>query len=317
VRTRAIADPLIGDAIDSLGYDTLVRDACRILLALKDKNVAACKAIASSALKGRCETYAAVIAKDPNLCPLSGEGARLATRDPTCLARANRDERLCAATLPSDRSRCRALVLGRTSECGQNPSCVREVDRNRSLIEKPENRPPIASRLHVEIAPDTPKGEERRSFDLDEVAAAGAALRVVGDKVRLSVGTPKNVSWPPSPNGPLASPRVFVELSLPSRSAEASARGASRKKTASGSGVALGATDLRLDLLVPKIGLLSALTGAESKVEVRQLSTVVGEPIRFVLTVPLRDATNMFTVMLDVDTFVRERSGPVEPAGAP
>src|ERR1044071_6588769 len=31
VRARAMADPLLGDAIEALGYDTLMRDACRIL----------------------------------------------------------------------------------------------------------------------------------------------------------------------------------------------------------------------------------------------------------------------------------------------
>src|SRR5262249_3239300 len=55
VRARATVDPLLGDAIEALGYDTLTRDACRILQALKAKNTEACRPIASSALRNRCE----------------------------------------------------------------------------------------------------------------------------------------------------------------------------------------------------------------------------------------------------------------------
>ncbi|HKQ70722.1 MAG TPA: hypothetical protein VJT73_15355 [Polyangiaceae bacterium] len=35
---RAVKDPLLGDAIGALGYDTLARDACRILEAMKTRD---------------------------------------------------------------------------------------------------------------------------------------------------------------------------------------------------------------------------------------------------------------------------------------
>src|SRR5262249_3525706 len=151
VRARTIADPLIGDAIEALGYDALTRDACRVLQALKEKRSDACKPIVSSALRARCETYVAVLKGDPSACPSNGSG-RLAARDPVCLARASRDERLCAAALVTERTRCRALVLGKKAECGQDEACVRQIERYKDLFEKPTSRPPLPAHLRIEVA---------------------------------------------------------------------------------------------------------------------------------------------------------------------
>jgi hypothetical protein len=288
VRARSMSDALLGDAIDALGYDTLTRDACRILQALKDKKTTACKPIASTALRDRCETYVAVVNADASACPMGGSG-RFAARDPVCLARANRDEHLCAAALVTDRARCRALVLGKKSECGRDDACARQVERFKSLFERPANRPAPPAHLHVEIAEkDSPKATQ--SFDLDDVAAAGAIVRPGQSGTRVSLGAPKNALWPAA-DAPQATPKLFVEVS-----------GApSAKKGFAGS-------DLRLDLLVPKTAVLSAVLASDTKITIDQLSVDPGGPIKFVVESTLREAPRNFRVKLDVETFVRERA---------
>jgi hypothetical protein len=311
VRERTVTDPLIGDAIDALGYDTLARDACRILQALKEKSPVACRPIASSALRARCESYLAVAAADPNLCPMNGSG-RLAAREPVCLARASRDERLCAAAPVLERATCRALVLGKKAECGDN-SCVRQVERYRGLFEKPASHPALPAHLHVEVALETSTPEQAaKSFDLDDVAAAGAIVRVGAASTRIAVGSAKTPTWPEA-DSPDATPKAFLEVSVPASSIQGSA--ASAKKNSPPPTIALGATDVRIDLLVPNVALLSALLASNATVELRQMSADPGAPIKLVLTATLRDAPRTFRVKFDVETFVRERSTAPDTAG--
>jgi hypothetical protein len=293
VRTRKIADPLIGDAIDALGYDTLTRDACRILQALKEKRSDACKPIAASGVRARCETYVAVLTGDPGACPTSGSG-RLATRDPVCLARANRDERLCAAAPTTDRARCRALVLGRRAECGRDEACARQVARYESLFEKPATHTPLPTRLHVDVAEQGTAQPSKTSFDLDDVAAAGAVVRASNGVTRVTLGTPKNALWP-TPDALQAGPRVFVEWSAATSTAQTQP-----------AKVTLGSNELRLDLLVPKVALLSSLLASDVELQIETLSSEPAGPIKFVLESTLREAPRTFRVKLDVETFVRE-----------
>ena len=317
VRARKIADPLLGDAIDALGYDTLTRDACRMLDALKNKSTQPCRPIASSALRAKCESSVAVIAGDPSLCPVASTGGRLEVRDPVCLARANRDERLCVAALAPDRASCRALVLGRAAECGSSASCVREIERYKSLTEKPAHRPPLPARFHAEIVLEKEGAANvevsgragalpaDNAFDLDEVAAAGAVVRATGDKVRLSLGIPRNVAWL-TPDAPSATPRAFVELVVPLPGTGPAAK---KGAPAAPPKIPLEKSDLRLDLLVPKVALLSSVTAEGSSVELQQLSLEPGAPIRFSLASTIRDTPRTFRVKITVETFVREISG--------
>jgi hypothetical protein len=294
VRARTAMDPLLGDAIDALGYGGIVRDACRILLALKDKNIEACRPIVASGLRAKCESYVAIALGNPSLCPINGSG-KFAARDTICLARASRDERMCAAASPGERARCRALVLGRRSECGADESCARQVDRYKSLLEKPEEGPPLPGHLHVDVSDE--KGAPVNSFDLDAVAAAGAVLRVMPLGMRISLGTPKTAAWP-APDGPLTTPRLFLEVTMPS----------TEQKPA----ISLGPRDVDLDLLVPKVGLLSAVLANDTKLEVRHFSAEPKSPIEFVLSMTLHDAPRTFRVKFDVQSFVREKSGPTD-----
>src|SRR5688572_18341673 len=48
VAERSKVDPLVGDALRAIGYDTFFRDACRLLEAAKDKKRETCERIDSS-----------------------------------------------------------------------------------------------------------------------------------------------------------------------------------------------------------------------------------------------------------------------------
>jgi hypothetical protein len=300
VRAHRVTDPVLADAVDSLGYDTLVRDACRILQALKAKDGKLCLPIAASPLRQRCEVQVAILAGEPARCPLAVGGSPVQGREPICLARASRDERLCAAALPADRAVCKAMVSGRSNECGSDEACIRQVERYRTLLEKPPNLAPFASRLRVEFVSDRAKSETYQGgFDLDDVAAAGAIARGAGDKVRLVIGPPKNGLWP-SWDSPHATPLLSLVLSLPTKMPTASAKGDGAP------GWVLGPSDLSLDLLIPHIAQLSGTLASDRRVVFENVSAVSGSPIRFTLTTNVSDAGRTFHVKIDGETFVRD-----------
>jgi hypothetical protein len=315
VRARIIADPLLGDAVDALGYDSLTRDACRILQALKAKRTDACKPIVASALRARCESYVAVLTGDPNLCPAVNGGGGFVAREAVCLARARRDERLCNGANAMDRPKCRALVLGQPGECGRDASCIRQVQRYRSLLEKPASHPALNAHLRIEIVEEGPADSGVKSLDMEEIAAGGAIVMVTNEKVRVAIGAPKGVSWLDA-DSPLASPKAFIEFSVPLVLAEEHV--GSEKKVSNGrSAVELGPRDLRVDLLLPKVALLSASMSSDRTLDIEKLSTEQGGPIRFALGATLRDTPRVFRVKFDVETFVREEIGRAGGAGGP
>jgi len=238
-----------------------------------------------------------VLAAEPALCPRLS-GVMTGARDPVCLARASRDERLCAAAAASDRETCRALVLGRSSECGGDRACIRQIERFRSLLEKPARHTPFPARLHVELTGERGAAEHfDAKFDLDEVAAAGAVARSGGDKVRLLIGTPRSALWP-SWESPRATPQLFLAIAVPT-SAPASRGDA-------GPGFLLGPSDLTLDLLIPKVGLLSGSVATDRRIVTETITPSAGGPLRFSLTAKVNDATRVFRVKIDVESFVRE-----------
>ena len=309
VRKHAVSDPVLADVIDALGYDTLLRDACRTLQALKAKDAKLCGPIAASPLRQRCETQVAVLAGEPALCPRL-TGVMTGAREPVCLARASRDERLCAAAQAGERETCRALVVGRSSECGGDRTCVRQVERFRSLLEKPASHAPFPARLHVELTGELGNSEHFDGrFELDEVAAAGVIARSSGDKVRLLIGTPRSALWP-SWESPRATPQLFLAIAVPTKAPRAPApRGDDPGKSLTrdaGPGFLLGPSDLTLDLLIPKVGLLSGNLASDRRVVTETVTASVGSPLRLTLTVKVNDATRVFRVKVDVESFVRD-----------
>lgn len=143
VKERAKIDPVVGDALGAIGYDTFLRDACRLLEAAKDKKKEPCEKIDSSALRQRCLSWVAMVAQTPDACPLQFEGLVTRGRQPTCVAVAARDPRLCAGEGRAvSRATCGALAAREPARCDvlegkDRAACQREATRWQSLIPAP------------------------------------------------------------------------------------------------------------------------------------------------------------------------------------
>jgi len=212
VRERAALDPLVADAIRAIGYDTLLRDACRLLEATKDKKPESCDKLDSSALRARCHAMVAMVAQTPDACPLQFEGVPTRGRHATCLAVAGRDPRLCAAEArAAARATCEALATRDDAKCdglmpADRPSCKREVTRWKALLAAPldglAKLPQPRGKLVVRgdsgtSDPGTPEA------DLSSEVARGAVVVTSRDRARVElgmVGESETSRIAPSPN---------------------------------------------------------------------------------------------------------------------
>ncbi|HEY6459685.1 MAG TPA: hypothetical protein VIY73_06020, partial [Polyangiaceae bacterium] len=115
---RAGLDPVVGDALEAIGYDTLVRDACRLLDAAKAQDAKRCAAIDASPLRERCEALVAELAGDGDACPFEIPTRPEQGRQASCLALAARDVRLCAGAFDaSARATCEAIATRNAAPC--------------------------------------------------------------------------------------------------------------------------------------------------------------------------------------------------------
>jgi hypothetical protein len=146
VKARANLDPLVGDALRAIGYETFLRDACRMLEATKDKKRETCDRIDASAMRTRCQMWVAMAAESPDRCPLQFEGLPSRGRHASCVAISAKDPRLCAAEAGlSARAMCEALTLRDASRCdalapspgSARANCQREFTRWKELLHAP------------------------------------------------------------------------------------------------------------------------------------------------------------------------------------
>lgn len=245
VAERAKVDPLIGDAIRAIGYDTLFYDGCRTLLATRDRDVRACEPIVSSALRARCETLVAIAKGDVEACPRVRESTVVRGRSATCLAAASGDARLCQGEPKIARIHCEALVLRDEKRCDWLPSdtdrpgmgkrsCLRELTRLRALL--PEQKvalPPLATAkatLKVTIAkdegdggaPTADGGESAPTIDVTPEVAQGLVIfpgyarREIFDRTRLAteIGTVGDSAPAFVAAGPTRGARIGLLLSF-------------------------------------------------------------------------------------------------------
>jgi hypothetical protein len=130
------------------------------------------------------------------------------------------------------------------------------------------------------------------TFDLSEIAGAGAVVRRGLTGPRLSIGSPKSTLWP-SWDAPFAAPRLWLELTVSPR----------ELKDAS---VALGVQRASFDLLLPRAALLSSLTASSGNVAVTEVGTQVGQPVKLKVTAVVGDAPRTYALEIELTTFVRD-----------
>lgn len=198
VNERAKVDPLVGDALRAIGYDTFLRDACRLLEAAKDKKRETCEKIDSSALRGRCQAWVAMIAQMPDSCPMQFESMLSRGRSASCVAIAAKDPRLCLGEVRlSPRATCEAMASRDEAKCdallpAERPACKREVARWKPLLGSPleglAKLPATRGKLVVHGAETTPD-PKTPEVDLTADFAHGAVIVTSRERMHVELGS--------------------------------------------------------------------------------------------------------------------------------
>lgn len=302
VAERAKLDPLVGDALRAIGYDTFLRDACRLLEAAKDKKRETCDKIDSSALRARCQSWVAIVAQTPDACPLVYEAFPARGRSPTCVAVAGKDPRLCTGEgRAAPRATCEALATRDEAKCDallpiDRPACKREVARWRGLLSAPLEGLPKLPAVHARM---TVKGDgptpdpATPEVDLGADYARGAVVVTLRDRVRVEVGSlgeSEAVRIAPTPQKrPRAGLAVLVDPP------------------------ALGSKDppkpvlQKLELEIPgEATLVYPGAKCDCKVTTARIDRTRGGEVALVVDGTISLGTRAYKVSIDVGTFVRD-----------
>lgn len=287
-------DPVVGDALDHVGYDTLVRDACTVLAAAKEKDAKRCGGIDSSALRTRCRSVVAMRIGDPEACPLRFEGKAELGRDGTCVAAAARTPVLCAGEDARLRPFCDALVERDPKRCAaltldeDRVRCTRESERMASLLEggTPLLTQPLDGKGTLELHGEggTPDPAEMK-LDLGFDVGSGVVLVTTHKESRLRIGS-TDASLTVRATGPNTRTRFGVLL-----------------------GVLGDQIEVReLSLAVPGAASMSC-PGVKCDVKVKSKTKVEakrGAPVTLELDGTVGTAPNAFRLHAQIATFVRD-----------
>jgi hypothetical protein len=196
----ATLDPLVGDAVDAIGYDTFLRDACRVLEAAKTKDPKKCELIDASSLRARCRAVTAMVAGDADGCPLRAPSKPDLGREATCVAAALRSPAMCAGAQRRDRPSCEALIGHDAKKCDVIPlddlraPCVRDAKRFRGVLggsaaiaSVPEAKGSLTVHGAGSPEPAHPK------VDLDADVGSGVVVVHDGKRTRVTFGHPHDV----------------------------------------------------------------------------------------------------------------------------
>jgi len=222
-RTASL-DPLVGDAVDAIGYDTFLRDACRVLEAAKSKDAKKCELIDASALRTRCRAVTAMVAGDADGCPLRAPSKPELGRDATCVAAALRSPAMCAGAQARDRASCEALVSHDEKKCSGIPlddlraPCARDARRFRAALPGSAAIASVpAAKGTLTIHGDGRADPPQTTADLAADVGSGVVVVLDGKSTRVTFGRPNEVS-PATPH--VAQPLERAHLGLAISTAE-------------------------------------------------------------------------------------------------
>jgi hypothetical protein len=301
VKERANLDPLVGDAIRAIGYDTFLRDACRLLEATKDKKRETCERIDSSSLRARCLSWVAIVSQTPDACPLQFDGVATRGRNVTCLAVAGKDPRLCTGEPRSvTRATCEALASRDEARCDallptDGPTCKREISRWKSLLAPPlaglPKLPAARGKLTVKGDSGTPD-PPTSSADLSSEFARGGVVVTSRDRARVElgmIGESETSRIAPSPN---RRARLGIAVLL-----EPSASPKDPPK----------AVLERLELEVPgEATLVYPSARCECQITTARVDRTRGGELTIGLTGTVSHGSRSYTIDVDLATFVRD-----------
>lgn len=293
MQTRSKMDPVLGEALDNIGYDTFVRDACRVLEAAKTKDRRRCTLIDSSTLKQRCMAAVAIVTKDETTCPGAAPGIERGL-DPMCLAEALRSPAMCAAVEPRDRARCDAIVGKDDKACDklliteEHQTCVRDSLRWRSAMS--DGAAVVASvapvKATLEVHGDGRPDPAATSFDMGADVARGVVIVKDQKQTRFAIGELEDVLLPKA-----AAPTSRAKLAL---------------KVSFGADVTKSEVKDAM-LSVPGAVMIScASSPCEWTAKVTKIEPVRGGAVELSLEGKVGSAPQAFRAKADVKTFVRD-----------
>ena len=303
MRDRSKVDPVLGDALENIGYDTFVRDACRVLEASKTKDPRKCSLIDASTLKARCNAVVAIVMQKPDACPRVSAGTTRG-RDPLCIAQASRSPILCAAVEHHDRPTCEASLGKDEKPCESllidedRASCVRDAIRWRSSLA--DGAPlvtsiaPVKATLEVHGAEGRPDPKQT-TFDWTQELSRGVVIVKETPRWRAMFGDVDDLGLTPKATSPMSQAKLGFQLKFgPEPTAKVDLEGTS--------------------LSVPGA---SSMTCASSKCElvtkVRKVDATRGGAVSLEIDGTFGGGAQAFKVHADITTFVRDVMDPAAP----
>lgn len=292
VERRRALDPLLGDALEAVGYDTFLRDACRVLDAAKTRDRKRCAAITASPLRLRCEATVAEVTANADACPWDVGGKPDRGRDPMCLAIASRDARLCvSAEDPFERATCSSIARGDDKACAALTSpldrarCSRDALRWRSTATaNAASTDALVTIGRLRVAPPKALGIPPLDEDMTVDISRGVVLREGFSGARIDIG-----SFDADSGFIASSPQAEVRLSLEIRIA------------------AGGASVDRAELAVPSRPVLtSPPVGATLRVSVEKPGRARADTLWISVDGDVGDAGAAWHVHASLRTFVRD-----------
>ena len=298
VAERAKLDPLVGDALGAIGYETFLRDACRLLEAAKDKKRETCDKIDSSALRARCQSWVAMVSQIPDACPMQFEGVVTRGRNPSCVAIAAKDPRLCNGEPRTvQRGTCEAMVARDPAKCdvllpNQRPLCKREIARWRAVLSPPleglEKLPTPRGKLSirgVSGTPDPPATE----VDLAQDFARGVVVVTARERMRIELGSIVESEAARIAASPQKRPRVGLALVLEPGKKEPQP--------------VLQKRELELPGEAP---IVSPPAACDCKITTARASNARGDEVAIALEGTITSGSRSYKVAIDLSTFVRD-----------
>lgn len=217
-------DPLVGDAVRAIGYETFLRDACRVLEATKLKDVKKCDGIDAGGLRSRCQAAVAMSTGNVDVCPWMIPDEHAQGRDPTCIAVSTHDRRMCAGELRARRATCEALADRSDARCAsalsptEQAGCKREALRWKGLIDAPSVSPGKELAVHGKLdlkgadgTPDPSKTDADVTIDVQR----GVVLRIDRSGVtRFELGSRRELGSTSFVPGPGTRARLAASLQI-------------------------------------------------------------------------------------------------------
>lgn len=295
VKDHGNVDPLVGDGLRAIGYDTFLRDTCKLLEASRDKDKKRCEGIDATSLKARCESMVAMIAQTPDECPWDVRESPARGRSSTCVAVAARDPRLCVSEPRYGKAMCDGLVTREEAKCDalgepDRGACKREVVRFKTVLEAPLSVPALAppkGKITLEAIEGTPEPSAKEA-DVTLDLARGVVLLGERERSSFEIGIPRAAGiaafLAPSPTTRL---RVSAKVSLMKDLATARVDA--------------------LELDVPGAGTLQ-VPGVRSdlKVTLTKLDRTRGADVALTIEGPVGVAPRAYKIKLEATTFVRD-----------